>query len=245
MKDSTSPGRRWTPAIVTRIERRTPSVISLFLLVEIPGSLAGQHVDIRLTAPDGYQAQRSYSIASAPGSDELELIVERLDDGEVSPYVHEFVQPGDTIDIRGPIGGHFIWEATFEQPVLLVAAGSGAAPLISILRHRLESKSGSPMLLLYSARTWDDVICRDELLDIAKLDSALQIMLTLTRLQSTRPADFNRRIDSGLVEETLQRWGHIPARTYVCGSNDFVDPATTALIANGIPAPSIRTERYG
>lgn len=243
--DSTLSSQRWVSASVIRTERRTPSVISFFLNADIPDYQAGQHIDIRLTAPDGYQAQRSYSIASAPGSPQLELIVELMNNGEVSPYFHEIVQAGDSVELRGPIGGHFVWDQKFTEPVLLIAAGSGAAPLISILRDRVNTASETPMALIYSARTWDDVICRDELLAAEASDPAIDVVLTLTRDASPRSTDFDRRIDSDLVGDVLRRWRHAPARVYVCGSNDFVDTATDALIASVISRDIIRTERYG
>jgi ferredoxin-NADP reductase len=245
MTNVTKAEGRWVNATITRVERRTSNVVSLFVAADIPPYEAGQHVDIRLSAPDGYQAQRSYSIASAPGAVEIELIVERMDDGEVSPYFHDVVQPGDTFELRGPIGGHFVWAPEFTDPVLLVAAGSGAAPLISILRHHRNSGAGSPMLLLYSARTWDDVICREELLAADVSDPGVSLVLTLTRDESPRSDDFGRRIDALLVQDVLRSWGESPGRVYVCGSNDFVDAATDALIASAVPPGIIRTERYG
>ena len=245
MTQPTKADRRWVDATVVRIEHRTPHVVSLFVSADIPLYEASQHVDVRLTAPDGYQAQRSYSIASAPGAEQIELIVERLDDGEVSPYFHDVVQVGDVFEIRGPIGGHFVWTPEFAEPVLLVAAGSGAAPLISILRHRLNTGSVAPMLLLYSARTWEDVICRDELFAAEASDPDITVVLTITRGLSDRADDFSRRIDPPLIEEFLGNWRQSVGRVYVCGSNDFVDTATSALIDSDVAAEIIRTERYG
>src|SRR5271166_3293922 len=141
---------RWQEAVIDRLVRRTSRVLSVFLQVELGASVAGQHLDVRLTAPDGYQAQRSYSIASAPGSDEIELAIERLDDGEVSPYFHEVAQPGDTIEVRGPIGGHFVWRTADGGPTLLVAGGSGIVPLMAIIRDCLATGPETPMLLAYS-----------------------------------------------------------------------------------------------
>ena len=176
-----APAARWTEARITRIERRTPRLSSVFLQAALAPHVAGQHVDVRLTAPDGYQAQRSYSIASAPGAAEIELAIERLDDGEVSPYFHEVAQPGDTIEVRGPIGGHFIWRPEDGGPVLLVAGGSGIAPLMAIARAWSSAAATTPMLLFYSARTWDDLVYRDELLAMATRTAAFTFVAATTR----------------------------------------------------------------
>jgi len=153
----------WQSAILERRAVQTPRVVSLFLRTTLPRHDAGQHVDVRLTAPDGYQAQRSYSIASAPGAPLLELAVERLDDGEVSPYFHDVAEPGDSVELRGPIGGHFVWRAQDGGPVLLVGGGSGVVPLMCVLRERAATAEHVPMLLAYSSRTLEDIVFRDEL----------------------------------------------------------------------------------
>jgi ferredoxin-NADP reductase len=240
----TSTGR-WVEATVISHQLITPSIVSIGLDAAIGRYEAGQHVDIRLSAPDGYQAQRSYSIASAPGAEAIEIIVERIDEGEVSPYFHEAAAPGDTFEVRGPIGGHFIWTPDFPEPVLLVAGGSGIAPLLSILRHRVNTGATAPFLLLYSARTWEDIVYRDEILAAEANDPAITVILTTTRGAAGRSHDYDRRIDPALISEVLQHWNQAPGRVYVCGSNRFVEAATSGLIAAAITPSIIRTERYG
>jgi len=236
---------RWQQAAIERITHPTPNITSVLLDAPLRRHVAGQHVDVRLTAPDGYQAQRSYSIASAPGAPAIELIIEKLDDGEVSPYFHEVAQAGDTIDIRGPLGGHFIWKAQDGGPLLLIAGGSGIAPLMAIARERAAAAAEVPALLLYSARTWEDMVFREELIDIQARQPAFRFVATTTRGASRRPGDFSRRIDLALMREVLDSWRQSPAHVYVCGSNAFVEAATSSLVAQGAPAGRIRTERYG
>jgi len=240
-----APASPWQTAAIERIVHRTPRVSSLFLRVPLAAHEAGQHVDIKLTAPDGYQAQRSYSIASAPGAPSVELAVERLDNGEVSPFLTEVARPGDTIEVRGPIGGHFIWRAEDGGPLLLVAGGSGVAPLMSMLRHRATAAPRTPALLAYSARTWDEVIFRDELLAAEVSDPNLRLVVTTTREPRHRPADLERRFDREVLREILARWPESPRHVYVCGATVFVEAVATALVAEGIPADRVRTERYG
>lgn len=237
--------RTWIEATIRRLAHVTPGMVSLHLDAPIGPYRAGQHVDIRLTAPDGYQAQRSYSIASAPTAPDLELLIERIEIGEVSPYFYEVAAEGDVLELRGPIGGHFIWEPEDPKPVLLIAGGSGVAPLLSMLRHRAASGATAPMLLLYSARTWADVVYREELLGYAAADPGVEVVLAITRGASERPDDFGRRIDTPMIREVLDRWGYLPGRVYICGSNAFVEAATQGLLAAAIPAGIIRTERYG
>jgi ferredoxin-NADP reductase len=236
---------RWQQAAITRIVRQTPRVVSVFLRTPLGPSEAGQHVDIRLSAPGGYEAQRSYSIASAPGAPEIELAIERLEEGEVSPYFHEIAQPGDTFEVRGPIGGHFIWRADDGGPLLLIGGGSGVVPLAAMARHRARVAPHVQALLVYSARTWDEIVYRDELLDLEARDANFRLTLTTTREPRHRPLDFDRRLDRALVREILMRWGHAPRHAYVCGSNAFVEAATAALVAEGVPAAIVRAERYG
>lgn len=236
---------RWLGATVERIERRTPRIISLFLRAPIGPHVAGQHVDIRLTAPDGYQAQRSYSIASAPGSDLLELAIERLDDGEVSPYFHDVAAAGDTIELRGPLGGHFVWRAEDGGPLLLVGGGSGVVPLMAMARYRAAAAPDIPALVIASGRTWDELLFRDALIDAAAREPNLAVVRTTTREAPRRPDDFGRRLDAALLAEILARWGRTPSHVFVCGSNAFVDAVAEGLIAAGVPTPTIRTERYG
>ena len=236
---------RWTEAVIERIVAQTPRVVSVFLRTAIGRYEAGQHVDVRLTAPDGYEAQRSYSIASAPGAPSVELAIERLEEGEVSPYFHEFAQPGDRFEIRGPIGGHFIWRAEDGGPLLLIGGGSGIVPLMAMARHRARVAPNALAMLVCSARTWDEVIYRDELLDLAARDTSFELAFTTTRGQRHRPHDFERRLDDALLRELLARWRHAPRHVYVCGSNAFVEAVTSALVQEGMPTEIIRAERYG
>ncbi|MGE0716913.1 MAG: ferredoxin reductase [Alphaproteobacteria bacterium] len=237
----------WQTASITRIVRRTPRVASFFLAPERPfAHRAGQHVDIRLTAPDGYQARRSYSIASAPEDTQgIELAIERLEDGEVSPFFHDVAAEGDAIELRGPIGGHFVWSADDPAPLLLVGGGSGVVPLMSMLRHRAAAGAGQPALLLLSARGWDDVIFRDELLALHDRRDGLELVLATTREAARRPGDFARRIDRPMAAEALARLGVPVSGAYICGGNPFVSAAADAMVAAGVPAAGIRTERFG
>jgi ferredoxin-NADP reductase len=236
---------RWQEAVIERLLPRTPRVISVFLRTGLRPHEAGQHLDVRLTAPDGYQAQRSYSIASAPGSGVIELAVERLEDGEVSPYFHEIARAGDAIEVRGPIGGHFIWRGEDGGPLLLVAGGSGIVPLMAMLRHRAAVAPDTSALLVYSARTWNDLVYRDELLSAQARDGNFGLRMTTTREPRHRPDDFDRRLDRGLLRDILTHWRQTPRHTYVCGSNAFVEAVTTDLVLEAVPAASIRAERYG
>ncbi|AZO26461.1 MULTISPECIES: ferredoxin reductase [Mesorhizobium] len=241
------PQSPWQAATITRIEKRTPRVTSFWFRPSRPFvHLAGQHVDIRLTAPDGYQARRSYSIASAPEAGAgIELAIERLDDGEVSPFFHDVAEVGDEIELRGPLGGHFIWEASDGGPILLVGGGSGVVPLMAMVRHRTLQKSAAPIALVFSARVWDEVIFRDELIGLDDRRDGFDLVLTLTREQARRPADYSRRIDVAMVMQAIERLPKPPALAFVCGSNAFVSAAAQALIDAGVPAEIIRTERYG
>jgi ferredoxin-NADP reductase len=237
----------WQEATVARIVEERPAVKSFFLKVpEWRGFMAGQHVDVRLSAPDGYQAQRSYSIGSAPESDEVELIIEKLDNGEVSPFFHDVAQAGDAIEMRGPIGGHFTWGKSDNGPLLLVGGGSGVVPLMSILRHRMNVAPEVTAVLVYSVRRYADIIFRDELFARAEKDPNFHLALTVTR---ETPADArvrSGRIDAALASDVLGRFGGArPARTYVCGANAFVDVASRLLLDMGVPFPTIKTERYG
>lgn len=236
---------RWQQASIERITHPAPNIASVLLRAPLRRHVAGQHVDVRLTAPDGYEAQRSYSIASAPGMPAIELIVEKLEDGEVSPYFHEVAQAGDTIEIRGPIGGHFIWRVQDGGPLLLMGGGSGIAPLMSIARERAAVAPGIPALLVYSARTWEDMVFREELMDIQSRQPEFRFIAIATRDPSQRPGNFSRRIDLSLMREILAGWDRTPAHVYVCGSNAFVEAAASSLAGEGAPAGRIRTERYG
>lgn len=243
-----SPSRAdWQSAQISELTPITPTVLRVRLRPERwRPFLAGQHVDVRLTAPDGYQAQRSYSVASSPDeSGVLELVIERLREGEVSSYFHEGAAVGDTLEVRGPFAEHFVWRPDDPGPVLLAAGGSGVAPFLSIVRQRAPLSHPSPMLLFYSARSWDEVIARDELLMHERQQSHLTLVLALTRGAASRPGDFARRIDRPIVDALLQRLGAAPAQSYVCGANRFVASVADLLIEAGVPAATIRTERYG
>ena len=206
----------------------------------------GQHLDVRLTAPDGYQVQRSYSVASAPGLDGLyELIVERLEDGEVSPFFHDVAEIGDAVEIRGPFGGHFVWGPEDGGPLLLVGGGSGVAPLMSILHHRAAVGVGVAVVLLQAARTWDDVIYREELIARDAADAGFALLLSLSRDTARRPQDVGRRIDKPLLEATLARLAAAPRLTFVCGSNPFVEAVSGHLVDLSSSPKTIRTERFG
>lgn len=237
----------WQTATIVRVIQQTPSIRSFFLRLSAPFSFeAGQHVDVRLTAPDGYVAMRSYSIASAPtATDVIELAIERLPDGEVSPYFHDVAHPGDEIELRGPLGGHFLWPHDAPSPVLLIGAGSGVVPLMAMIRARKIGAQAVPTALLLSARTWEDVLFRDELLLVQVVDARFELALTLTREAPTRRSDFGRRIDAAMVASVVARLPAPPGHVFVCGSNAFVEVATDGALAAGLEPAFIRTERYG
>jgi ferredoxin-NADP reductase len=229
----------WLAASVAGSTQETPRVRTLEL--DVPGwdgHRAGQHVDVRLTSEDGYQAQRSYSIASAPGNG-LALTVERLEDGEVSPYLVDEAREGDQLEVRGPIGGYFVWEADDTAPVLLVAGGSGVVPLMSMARHRARAAATAPMRLLYSSRSWEDVIYRDELETLG-----LEVVHTLTREQPPGWTGYARRIDRELLAEVAFAAGDGP-KVFVCGSTRFVDAAADGLLELGYDPGWIKAERFG
>lgn len=209
-----------------------------------PGHLAGQHVDIRLTAEDGYEAERSYSVASPPEDRWVALTVERLDDGEVSPYLVGELKVGDRIELRGPIGGHFVWRAGDDRPLLLVAGGSGVVPLMAMLRHRALSSHKAPARLLYSSRTFADIIYRDELDRFAAANDGLTVYHTLTREKPAGWTGYTRRIDGDMVKDVAWPKGQMPA-TFVCGPTSFVEAAADLLVAGGYDPLSIKTERFG
>jgi len=206
---------------------------------------AGQHYDVRLTAPAGYQAQRSYSIASEPErSGEIDLTVERLDDGEVSPYLHDVLIPGDQLELRGPLGGYFVWEVTLGGPLLLIAGGSGVVPLMAMVRHRTAQRSDIPTRVLYSVRTPEDVIYAEELSRLSEQDSHLDVIYAFTRQAPANWQGYARRIDERMLREVLQPFGG-DARIYICGPTALVEVAANTLAAMGIVTASIRTERFG
>jgi ferredoxin-NADP reductase len=217
------------------------------LVLDVPGwtgHRAGQHLDVRLTAEDGYRAQRSYSIASAPEEAAVAITVERLEDGEVSPYLVGELREGDELELRGPIGGYFVWEADLGGPLLLVAGGSGIVPLMAMLRHRAASGSDAPARLLYSARSYDDVIYRDELEELAARGDGLEVFQTLTRSQPPGWSGYGRRIDDGLLREAAWPADERP-RVFVCGPTSFVEAAAAGLVRLGYAPETVRTERFG
>ena len=236
---------RWQQALVERKVAQTPRVVSVFVRALLSPHDAGQHVDVRLTAADGYQAQRSYSIASSPEAALLELAVERLDDGEVSPYFHDVAEPGDAFELRGPIGGHFVWRAQDGGPLLLVGGGSGVAPLVAILRHRAVVAPDVPALLVYSSRTWDDIIFRAELLEMQAAQPRLRLVFATTRGVARRAGDYARRLDRAALRAILGEWGETARHVYVCGANRFVEAMAGALVDESVDSARIRTERYG
>ena len=236
----------WQPATVVSIRSETPRAKTIqFAVTNWPGHLAGQHADVRLTAEDGYRAERSYSIASPPEVPVLELTVDRLDDGEVSPFLTDQLQPDDTIQLRGPIGGHFVWTAPDRQrPLLLLGGGSGIVPLMCMLRHRRLSGSVVPAALLYSVRTRADVIYRQELTDLARADARFVLRMTLTRDSAPGWAGDVGRIHLRTIQPLVESFGGI-ADAFVCGSAGFVEAASALLIEAGQPPDTIRTERFG
>jgi ferredoxin-NADP reductase len=236
----------WQTATVGAVTRETASTVTLSLSVpDWPGPgasphRAGQHVDVRLTSDDGYQAERAYSIASAPG-EPLAITVERLDDGEVSPYLTEEAQPGDQFEVRGPVGGYFVWEAESGGPLLLAAGGSGVVPLRAILRHRSRVGSSVPVRLLYSSRSFQDVIYSSEL-DFPA--DGVEVIYTLTRSQPRAWQGYARRVDAQMLAEVAWAAAEGPL-AYVCGPTSFVESVATGLVGLGYPAGRVKTERFG
>src|SRR6266496_2262633 len=209
------------------------------------GHRAGQHVDVRLTAEDGYQAERSYSIASPPEqAPRVTLTVERLDDGEVSPYLTEELRIGDKLELRGPIGGYFVWEAQMGGPLLLVAGGSGIVPLMAMLRHRAAASSTVATRLLYSSRSLEDVIYRDELDELMKSSTMLEVVQTLTRAQPPGWTGYARRIDTQMLREVAWPVEQRPL-AFICGPTPFVETAAASLVELGHEPGLIKTERFG
>jgi ferredoxin-NADP reductase len=234
----------WRVATVQEIVEETAHARTLVLDVpDWPGHAAGQHVDVRLTAEDGYQAERSYSIASAPEDPGLALTVERIDDGEVSPYLTEELRVGDQFELRGPVGGHFTWSVGDGGPLLLVGGGSGLVPLVAMLRHRAAQNSEVPARLLVSARHWDDVLYREALVRLAA-DPALQMPFTLTRGQPSGWDGFDRRVDAEMLIAVGADASEHPT-VFVCGPTAFVERVADLLVELGHSPGAIRTERFG
>ena len=235
----------WRVAEVAEIRAETSQTKTIvFSVPDWPGHRAGQHVDVRLTAEDGYQAERSYSIAAAADGDRVELTVERLDDGEVSPYLVDELRPGDGIELRGPIGGYFVWGPAATRPVLLVAGGSGVVPLMAMARQRARDESTVPTHLLYSARTWDDVIYREELAELAARDDGFELAYTLTREQPPGWEGFARRVDAQMLADVAPPPAELHV-SFVCGPTPFVEAVASGLVALGHEPARIKTERFG
>jgi ferredoxin-NADP reductase len=235
----------WRTATVLELRDETSHTRTLLLDVpDWPGHAAGQHLDIRLTAEDGYQAERSYSIASAPEDERVALTVERIDDGEVSPYLAGDVVVGDAFEVRGPIGGHFTWRAGDGGPILLVGGGSGLVPLMAMLRHRARAGSDADARLLVSARTADDLLYRDELERLASARDGLSITYTLTRGAPERWTGHTRRVDADMLREVGPAPSVAP-KVFVCGPTPFVEAVADELVSLGHGAASIHTERFG
>ena len=231
----------WQLASVDEVVEETPRVRTIVLDVpDWPGHRAGQHLDIRLTAEDGYRAEREYSIASAPG-EPVAITVERLDDGELSPYLTEELRVGDRIEVRGPIGGYFVWGPEDGGPLMLVAGGSGIVPLRSMLRHRERSGVDVPVRLLYSSRSLEDVIYRAEL---DEPRDGVEIIHTLTRKQPPDWMGYSRRVDAELLSEVGWPTDQSP-QTFVCGPTSFVETVAAGLVQLGYRPERVKTERFG
>ncbi len=231
----------WQIASVDAVAEETPRVRTIVL--EVPawlGHRAGQHLDVRLTAADGYRAERSYSIASAP-DEPVAITVERLEDGEVSPYLTEELRVGDALELRGPVGGYFVWGPEDRSPLLLVAGGSGIVPLRAILRHRRRSGADVPVRLLYSSRSLEDVIYRAELDELA---DGVEVIQTLTREQPPGWTGYTRRVDAELLGEVAWPVDENPL-AFVCGPTSFVETVADGLVGLGYPAVRVKTERFG
>jgi ferredoxin-NADP reductase len=236
----------WLVATVAGIHPETPRVKTLSL--DVPGWMthrAGQHVDVRLTAEDGYQAERSYSIASAPTDHPtIDLTVERVPDGEVSPFLNDELRIGDRFEVRGPIGGYFVWDPTATDPLFLIAGGSGIVPLMAIVRERERAGSRVPCTLLYSSRTPDDEIYSEELNELGGAGDGLRVVSTFTREQPPGWTGYARRIDMAMISEVLETIGR-KAQVFVCGPTPLVESAAGALIGLGLSPGQIKTERFG
>ena len=244
--DTSTPNRLiWRVVEIAKIVDETPTVKSLVL--DVPGwpvDQPGQHVDVRLTAEDGYQAQRSYSIASEPETARLMLTVELIEGGEVSPYLTSDVRPGDKFELRGPIGGYFVWTVAIGGPLVLVAGGSGIAPLMSMLRYRAAAKSTTPVLLLYSSRALEDIIYREELDQMAARNDGLTVIYTLTRRQPAGWTGGARRIDRNMLSSVGPSIMARP-KIFICGPTSLVESAAQSLLELGYERNLIKTERFG
>ncbi len=241
------PTLNWQIASIANVRPETAKVKSFTLIIPSwSRHRAGQHYDIRLTAEDGYQAQRSYSISSEPEREgEIDLTIERISDGEVSTYMHDVLIPGDNIEVRGPIGGYFVWEAgLLPGPLLLIAGGAGVVPLMSMIRHRAAAGLKNPTALLYSSRTFEDIIYYNELEKLRSANNGLQIFHTLTRSQPQDWKGYTRRIDREMLKEVATPLGEA-VQVYICGPTLMVESAANTLVKIGIDSNRIRTERFG
>jgi ferredoxin-NADP reductase len=236
----------WQLGEVVATQEETARTKSITLAVpNWKGHRAGQHVDVRLTAEDGYSVERSYSIVSAPEeAQRVTLTVERLDDGEVSPYLVDELRVGDQLELRGPIGGYFVWEVRMGGPLLLVAGGSGIVPLMAMIRHRAAIGSTVATRLLYSSRSFDDVIYRDELDRLVRGTTQLEVVYTLTRVQPPGWTGYHRRIDTEMLREVAWPLDQLPL-TFICGPTPFVETAAASLVTLGHEPGRIKTERFG
>jgi ferredoxin-NADP reductase len=236
----------WQLGEIVATQEETARTKSITLAVpNWKGHRPGQHVDVRLTAEDGYQVERSYSIASAPErGQQLTLTVERLDDGEVSPYLVDELYIGDKLELRGPIGGYFVWEARLGGPLLLVAGGSGIVPLMAMIRHRAAVGSTVATRLLYSSRSYNDVIYRDELDRLVSSTTMLEVVHTLTRTHPPGWTGYHRRIDTAMLREVAWQSEQRPL-AFICGPTPFVETAATSLVELGYEPARIKTERFG
>ncbi|HWS87690.1 MAG TPA: ferredoxin reductase [Pyrinomonadaceae bacterium] len=240
---------KWQLGTVVEIRQETPRAKSLILdLPDWTTHLAGQHVDVRLTAEDGYQAQRSYSIASPPEDRHLMLTVERIEGGEVSPYLTDGLRVGDRVELRGPVGGYFVWDAREGKhdgsPLFLAAGGSGVAPLMAMIRHRAHAGNKVPTRLLYSSRSYEEVIYREELERLSASDPTLRIIHTLTRRRPPDWAGYGRRVDRAMLADAAWPPAENPL-AFTCGPTAFVEAVATHLEELGYEPGRIKTERFG
>jgi ferredoxin-NADP reductase len=237
----------WQLGQVIAVVQETPRVKTFTLkLPQWTPHLPGQHYDLRLTAQDGYQAQRSYSIASPPEqTGQIDLTIEYIKHGEVSAYLHESIVAGDMLEVRGPIGGYFVWQDEMkDSPLLLVAGGSGVVPLMSMLRHRLNSKANNPTALLFSIRTQEDVIYQQELIKMSSIDKHFNLFLSFTRQPPPGWTAYKRRIDRSMLTDVLSQFASHP-NCFVCGPTMLVELVANTLVDIGLPPHTIRTERFG
>ncbi len=234
----------WLVAVVVGVVEETPSVRSLTLSCPgWPGHRPGQHIDLRLTAPDGYQAQRSYSIATPSEGELVTITVERIFEGEVSPFLLDVVAPGDRLELRGPVGGYFVWDPGEGPPVFLAGGGSGVVPLMAMLRARISSGDGTPMHLLVSARSRDDIVYREELETLSHHDGVV-VTLTLTRSRPEGWTGYDRRVDGAMLRDLVMS-PDSGLVSYVCGPTGFTESVAGLLVALGHPPHRVLTERFG